>query len=85
MLLKDRHRNDSYQKGGFQGKSKCEQEPCKRFNKGHCSYGLRCKFDHRCSIPKCGKFGHGAHNCRIRLAEEKGETVAVKEISIERH
>ena len=33
-----------------------------RFNRGKCSYGMNCKFDHRCGV--CGKFGHGAHNCR---------------------
>ena len=35
---------------------------CYKFNKGKCTYGFNCKFDHKCLI--CGKFGHGAHNCR---------------------
>ena len=25
-------------------------------------YGLNCKFEHKCAI--CGKWGHGAYNCR---------------------
>ena len=35
---------------------------CFKFNRGHCPYGSNCKFDHRCGV--CGKFGHGAFNCR---------------------
>ena len=64
MLLKDRVRYDNgfANKKGGQGK----KEICKRFNKGRCSYDLACKFDHWCAIPKCGKFGHGAHVCRMR-------------------
>ena len=64
MLLKDRVRYDNgfANKKGEQGK----KEICKRFNKGRCSYGLACKFNYLCAIPKCGKFGHGAHVCRMR-------------------
>ena len=46
MLLKDRLRNDGgahFKKGG---NPKKRNEPCKRFNKGKCSYGLACIFDH---------------------------------------
>ena len=35
---------------------------CYRFNRGKCSFGSNCKFDHKCGI--CGKRGHGAWNCR---------------------
>ena len=35
---------------------------CVKYNQGYCEYGKGCKFEHRCSI--CGKFGHGAFNCR---------------------
>ena len=63
MILKDRIRTDhnQAQKGG-RGK----KEICKHFNKGRCSYGLACIFDHCCAVPDCGKYGHGAHNCRLR-------------------
>ena len=64
MILKDRLRHDSG--GGHQHKNKRDAEPCKRFNKGHCTYRLSCKFDHSCSLKKCGKFGHGAHQCHLR-------------------
>ena len=39
-----------------------KKDLCWRFNKGKCSYGLNCKFDHRCGV--CNKFGHGAQSCR---------------------
>ena len=42
-------------RGGPQQKKVCFQ-----FNRGRCSFGSRCKFDHRCGI--CGKWGHGAYN-----------------------
>ena len=73
MLLKDRvvcNDNVYFQCGSFPRGGKRDQEPCRRFNKGRCSYGLSCKFDHRCSVKKCGKWGHGAHICRVRLAEQ---------------
>ena len=71
MILKDRIRNNSnqlFQRGNLPGgcTNKKDKEPCRRFNKGKCTLGLSCKFDHRCSVPKCGKFGHGAHICRLR-------------------
>ena len=71
MLLKDRICNQSnhlFQKGNFSGGkgNKKDQEPCRRFNRGKSTFELSCKFDHRCSVPKCGKFGHSAHICRLR-------------------
>ena len=63
MCLKDRVQNsNNLGKGGFKQK----KEPCRRFNKGICTAGKSCKYDHRCTVPKCGKFGHGAHICRLR-------------------
>ena len=40
---------------------------CWRFNKGRCD-AANCGFDHRCKY--CGKWGHGRHNCRKRLAKQ---------------
>ena len=57
--------------------SKKIKEPCCRFNKGRCTFGLSCKFEHHCSVPKCGKFGHVAHICRMR---ESGNAIAASEI-----
>ena len=69
MLLKDRIRNNSnhlFQKGNLPGSKSNKKEPCRHFNRGKCTFGLSCKFDHRGSVPKCGKFGHGTHICRLR-------------------
>ena len=57
IYLKDRHKIEY-------GKSdrKMKREVCYRYNRGKCSYGSACKFDHRCGI--CGKHGHGSYNCR---------------------
>ena len=65
MILKDRIHNDY---GGSRNnkQNKSDHEPCRRFNKGRCSFGLACRYDHRCSVEKCGKYGHGAHQCRLR-------------------
>ena len=72
MLLKDRQRSDGsnsfFQKGGFGSgghQNKKDREPCRHFNKGHCTYGLSCPYDHRCSVKKCRKFGHGVHICHL--------------------
>ena len=74
MILKDRLKYDSvFQRGQGQyvQNNKSKNEPCHRFNKGRCTYGLSCKFDHRCLVKKCGKFSHGAHICRLRLVEQQ--------------
>ena len=42
---------------------------CFGFNAGHCEYGFSCKFEHKCGI--CGKYGHGAFNCRHAGLEKK--------------
>ena len=51
---------------GKNGRAK-SKEPCKWFNKGLCTNGLSCKYEHHCMVPKCDKFGHGAHICRKRV------------------
>ena len=47
---------------GNQNKFGKKKEIFQRFNKGFCTIGRSCKFDHRCL--GCGKFGHGIHICR---------------------
>ena len=79
MLLKDRikyNNNNLFHKGNLQGRkqNKKDREPCHKFNRGRCSFGLSCKYDHHCSVPKCGKFGHGAHVCRLRDTVDKQVT-----------
>ena len=50
---------------------KHKKEICKHFNKGLCSAGKSCKYDHRCL--ECGKFGHSAHICRKRLSGDPAQ------------
>ena len=64
IILKDRIRNNNnhlFQKGSLPGgrQNKKDKEPCRRFNRGKCMFGLSCKFDHHCSVPKCGKLVTG--------------------------
>ena len=66
MCLKDRiefvqSRSSNHQKG--------KKEICQRFNRGQCTAGKACKFDHRCL--ECGKFGHGQHICRQKNSSRK--------------
>ena len=67
MILKDRVKNDTF---GKTQKGK-KNEPCRRYNKGKCTFGLACRYEHRCSMPKCGKFGHGAHICCLRNGQNQ--------------
>ena len=79
MILKDRigKTENLFQRGNGPRSDKIGQkEICKRFNKGKCHYGLACIFDHRCAIRKCGKFGHGAHICRLRNQQDQGTNVS---------
>ena len=65
MILKDRIKQfDHQQKVGHGSGYKQKKEICKHFNKGLCTAGLSCKYDHHCL--ECGKFGHGAHICQKR-------------------
>ena len=54
--------------GNFIGKSK---EICHRYNKGKCTNGVSCKYQHKCE--ECGKFGHGAHICHKRKQSGTGD------------
>ena len=64
IFLKDKvtPNNNGHRQNGHQGSGGPRRRLCFDFNSGACSYGKRCKFDHRCSF--CNKFGHGSYNCR---------------------
>ena len=62
MCLKDRLRHEEFNKNG----NKHKKEACKRYNKGLCTAGRNCKYNHRCTVLSCGKYGHGTHICRKR-------------------
>ena len=70
MRLNDRVRRDapSYSGGkGYGGR----KEECKKFQRGKCTYGINCIYDHRCTL--CNKWGHGAHICRKRSGYNDGD------------
>ena len=69
MILKDRIKQDSFGKGKTPDRT---NEPCRRFNKGKCNFGLSCKYEHCCAVKRCSKFGHGAHMCRLRNNQHQG-------------
>ena len=71
MILKDRVRSMD-NKGQYQTNhvNKSNREACKCFNKGLCTAGRSCAYNHRCL--ECGKFGHGAHICRRRKNKSNG-------------
>ena len=50
--------------------NKGKRDVCWKFNTGKCTYGLGCKFEHKCAL--CGKYGHGSHNCRRAHGTEHG-------------
>ena len=59
VCLKDRISSGNNHR--FPADQKRRKEICERFNKGLCSAGRNCKYDHHCK--GCGKFGHGVHIC----------------------
>ena len=53
---------NNYQRSNGRGGSSKKKEICRRYNRGNCTYGTNCRFDHKCVV--CLKFGHGAFKCR---------------------
>ena len=70
LRLKDRVRYDHGPTTPVRAGGSGNGGGCRRFNRGRCSYGFNCKFDHRCFY--CNKTGHGVINCR-QLRFEKND------------
>ena len=66
LRLKDKlshHGNSMYNSHNNQNQpSDNKNQGCKRFNRGRCTYGMACRYEHRCFY--CNKFGHGVVVCR---------------------
>ena len=60
MRMKDRLKFDNQSRSAEKRSNK--KDICWRYNRGKCTYGAGCRFEHKCAI--CNKFGHGAHICR---------------------
>ena len=73
MCLKDRLRTEYVGRHGQKGGKK---EACKQFNRGECTAGLSCKYDHRCMVLERGKFGHGAHICHKQKGAQANQNNA---------
>ena len=62
------HHNNLFSQSPSKFKEKVH-EPCRRYNKGRCSFGSSCKYDHRCSY--CMKFGHSILTCHKLIADRE--------------
>ena len=78
MFLKDRlnytpnnsKHSNTQQGNGSNSSNSARRKICFDFNRVSCSFGKRCKFEHRCSF--CNKFGHGLLSCH--KAQARGMT-----------
>ena len=62
-----------FQAAGMAGKEggngrKTNEPTCWRFNKGQCSFGSSCRFDHKCS--GCGSTDHGFIVCPAKKEKD---------------
>ena len=64
VYLKDKVGNQNSPSHNHQSQkgNGAQKKICFDFNRGECTFGQRCRFDHRCSF--CNKYGHGSFNCR---------------------
>ena len=72
IYLKDRIQKSYDDRSNGNGCNK-RKEICKHFNKGKCTSGYRCNYDHRCL--NCGKFRHGAHICRNKKVTDTATSI----------
>ena len=80
ICLCDKIRRGSSEHDGWSPHNgKYKKVNCKCFNKGTCTAGGGCKYDHRCD--KCGKWGHGAHICRSKKSANNNHSKATSSLS----
>ena len=70
MRLRERvNSNNNSQNYSGPGKNgKRNNEVCRRFNRGRCTFGTNCKYEHRCLY--CNKYGHPIMHCRKAQADK---------------
>ena len=89
MCIKDRvsyqQRNNHFNGKGTNNKPQPsemkQRKPCLDFNKGQCTYGTKCRFDHQCGF--CSKYGHGTHSCKKFLNGNGGDAMNKLPVKIE--
>ena len=74
MCLKDKLKYSGEESRAGGGKPTKIHKPCRRYNKGKCTYGASCRYEHHCSVKRCGKFRHGAHICHLRDNNGQSQT-----------
>ena len=74
MRLQEKLGSSSASRGlnSNQGSHKKNSDACRRYNRGKCTFGNSCKYDHKCQY--CNHFGHPISSCR-KLAAERTEKV----------
>ena len=80
LRLKERNKFSHDNRGAFDNRNvrTSLRETCKRFNKGKCSNGIRCHYEHKCLY--CHKLGHGMHICR-KAQSDRSERLNLNEES----
>ena len=70
LFLRDKIEKGAPYHQGYSNKMKGKRPiACWCFNKGKCSYGSNCRFDHRCSA--CSSTEHGFSTCHNQNNREK--------------
>ena len=74
LRLKDRlpQNNQVRNFAGTSGRVKTGPDICRRFNKGKCTFGNLCKYEHKCQY--CYKYGHPITMCRKAAGERGGSS-----------
>ena len=72
LRLKEKLRFDEGKNVSTGAGNHSKDRSCGRFNRGKCTYGNSCKFEHKCRY--CNRWGHGTYNCR-KLKADKGGNV----------
>ena len=70
LRLKDKIRHEAFQGVNSHNEVDNRKQGCRRFNKGRCTYGGTCRYEHKCFY--CNKMGHGVVVCR-QLMNDKGD------------
>ena len=82
LRLKDKLNNHNSNNGNYgqgrngKGNNNKNKEICRRFNRGRCSYGSTCRYEHKCNF--CNKYGHPVIHCRKAQAERNERTSEIK-------
>ena len=66
------YRGSNNNQRSVQNSSGKKEIVCWKFNKGKCSYGTACKFEHKCAY--CQSYNHGSKNCSKKASDRRGSS-----------